>query len=171
MANIMEMGKNPNYLGSWDLYETPNNTLVATIKDIVDEKVVNNGQKEDCTVVHFRENIKPMILNVTNKKTLVKLYKTKETQHLIGKQIAITFEKVKAFGKVTDALRIKNEIPKSIAPTAAINCENCGKVIQGFGSMSAEQTAKYTKSKYGKALCAECATKENQKEVNTVEND
>lgn len=39
------------------------------------------------------------------------------------------------------------------------SCEDCGLVIEGFGKMNAEEMANYTKNKYGKALCSECATK------------
>ena len=40
MSDIMRMGKNPNYLGSWDLDELPNREVTLTIAKIVDEKVV-----------------------------------------------------------------------------------------------------------------------------------
>jgi hypothetical protein len=112
MPDIMLMGKNPNYLGSWDLYEIPGQEIVVTISKIKDEEVINNGQKEGCTVMYFQEDYKPMILNLTNKKTLAKLYKSKLSENLVGKRVKIGFEKVKAVGKIHDALRIKNEIPK-----------------------------------------------------------
>lgn len=158
MPDIMKMGKNPNYLGSWDLDDIPNRELVLTIDQIKDEEVVTNGQKEVCTVCHWTDKaFKPMILNVTNKKTLCKLYKTKDTEKLKGKAVAIGTEKVKAFGDVYDALRIRKRIPQ--APTAAApKCEVCGKDIGTASNMTAEQVAAYTKKKYGKCLCAECAT-------------
>ena len=37
MPDIMKMGKNPNYLGSWDLDELPNREATLTIAKIVDE--------------------------------------------------------------------------------------------------------------------------------------
>lgn len=154
MSDIMKMGKNPNYLGSWDLDDAPNRELVLTIKNITDEEVVNSGQKEIQTVCRFYEQYKPMILNVTNKKTLCRLYKTKDTDKLAGKRITVMSEKVKAFGAIHDALRIKNAVPS--APVH-IKCEGCGNDILAYGGMSAEQMAQYTKAKYGKSLCAECA--------------
>lgn len=164
--DIMKMGKNPNYLGSWDLDDVPGHELTLTISRIIDEEVVNNGQKEVQTVCYFAEKYKPMILNVTNKKTLCRLYKTRDTEKLSGKRITVTSEKVKAFGEIHDALRIKKSLPA--APVHA-KCENCGKEIASYGGMSAEQMTKYTRSKYGKALCAECATeqaKEKESDVN-----
>ena len=157
MADIMKMGKNPNYLGSWDLDELPNREVVLTIAKIVDEEVVTNGKTEVCTVCHWTNTaFKPMILNVTNKKTLCKLYKTKETEKLRGKSVTIGIDKVKAFGSVHDALRLRQKIPQ-VASATLPKCEDCGNDITDFGNMNAEQVAAYRKNKYGKALCNGCA--------------
>ena len=151
--DIMLMGKNPNFLGSWDLYDVPGNEITVSIKGFRDEEVVNNGQKEICTVCYFNESIKPMILNLTNKKTIAKLYHTKSASHLKDKYITIGFEKIKAFGKIHDALRIRNIVPKvTTAKEAEVFCEQCKKPILAVRGMSAVQVAEYTKKKYGKAL-------------------
>lgn len=158
MADIMKMGKNPNYLGSWDLEDVPNHELTLTIENIKDEEVVTNGKSEMCTVCHWTDKTyKPMILNVTNKKTLCKLYKTKDTEKLKGKAVTIGTDKVKAFGDVHDALRIRKRIPASSSAKMQ-KCENCGNNIAPSNNMTSEQIAAYTKQKYGKCLCAECAT-------------
>lgn len=163
MADIMKMGKNPNYLGSWDLYDLNPQEVTVTIKNIKDEEVINNGKSECCTVMYFVEDCKPMILNLTNKKTLAKLYKTKDTSVLSGKRVTITYEKVKAFGKISDALRIKPVVPT--APKAVLpKCENCGSNIVAAGGMTPEQVATYTKQKYGKMLCSKCATEMKNKQ-------
>ena len=161
MPDIMLMGKNPNFLGSWDLYDAPNQEITVTIKEIKDEQVINAGQKEGCTVAHFEENCKPMILNLTNKKTLAKLYKTKDSTKLIGKRITIGYEKVKAFGKISDALRIKNLVPS--APTVVLpKCSDCGNDITAAFGMEPNALAEYTKKGYGRPLCSECAKKVKQ---------
>ena len=150
------MGKNPNYLGSWDLEEIPGREITLTIEKIVDEEVVTNGKSENCTVAHFTDKAyKPMILNVTNKKQLAKLYKTKDTEKLKGKAITIGIDKVKAFGDIYDALRIRKRIPQK-TDAMLPKCEECGKDIASFGNMTPEQVAAYTKKQYGKALCSEC---------------
>ena len=157
MSDIMRMVKNPNFLGSWDLDEMPNREITLTIERIVDEKVVTNGQTEMCTACHWTDKAyKPMILNVTNKKTLCKLYKTKDTEKLKGKSVIIGIERVKAFGDVYEALRIRPRIPQAVN-AALPKCEQCGKDITAAGRMNPEQVAAYTKTKYGKALCGECA--------------
>lgn len=164
MPDIMKMGKNPNYLGSWDLDDLPNRELILTIEKIVDEEVVTAGQKEVATVCYWTDRqYKPMILNVTNKKTICKLYKTKDTEKLKGKSVIIGIERVKAFGDIHDALRFRSRIPKVITATAP-KCEECKKDIQASGSMNPDQVASYTKAKYGKCLCAECATALNKRD-------
>ncbi|MBS7390119.1 MAG: hypothetical protein KIG33_07275 [Oscillospiraceae bacterium] len=164
--DIMQMGKNPNFLGSWDLYDRPNKKIVVTISDIYDEDVVNNGREERVTVCHFKEQVKPMILNLTNKKTIAKLYKTKDSEKLKGKLIEIGFEQVKAFGKLSDALRISAKIPTGTAPVI-IKCECCGNNIQPFGGLSIEELAGYTFKNYGKRLCSKCAEAEKKKKEST----
>lgn len=162
MPDIMRMGKNPNYLGSWDLDDQPNRELTLTIDFIRDEEVVAAAQKELCTVAHWTDKaFKPMILNVTNKKAICKLYQTKDTEKLKGKSVIIGVEKVKAFGDVYDALRIRKRIPQ-VKSTVLPKCENCKKDITAQGGMTPEQVAAYTQKKYGKCLCGECATAINQ---------
>ena len=157
MADIMKMGKNPNYLGSWDLGELPNRETTLTIDRIVDEKVVTNGQTELCTVCYWKEPAwKPMILNITNKKTMCRLYKTKDTEKLVGKAVVIGVEQVKAFGDVHDALRIRKRIPKV---ANAEKCADCGNDIQGAYGKGADYIVMYTKKQYSVPLCAACASK------------
>ena len=159
MPDIMKMGSNPEYLGSWDLEEQPNKEITLTIDRIVDEKVVTNGQTEQCTVIYWTDkNVKKMIINITNKKTLAKLYKTKDTEKLKGKAVIIGIEKVKAFGDVHDALRIRKRIPQQTDTASFPKCEECGNDIKPSNNMTPEQLAAYTKSKYGKSLCVDCAT-------------
>lgn len=159
MANIMRMGQAPGYLGSWDLEDLPNRELTLTIEKIVDEEVVAAGQKEICTVAHWTDKAyKGMILNITNKKTLSKLYKTVDSEKLKGKAVIIGIEKVRAFGDVYDALRIRPRIPVQPKQGSLPKCESCGKDINAASGMTPEQVAAYTKKKYGKCLCSECAT-------------
>ena len=157
MPDIMKMGKNPNYLGSWDLEELPNREAVLIIDQIRDEEVVTNGKTEVCTVAHWTDKaFKPMILNVTNKKAIARLYKTKDTEKLKGKAVAIGIDRVKAFGDVHDALRIRHRVPQ-VQSKSAHKCADCGQPITDFGGMNADQVVEYRIKKYGKALCNDCA--------------
>ena len=164
MANIMRMGQAPGYLGSWDLEDCPNREITLTIEKIIDEEVVAAGQKEICTAIHWTDkSFKPMIANVTNKKTLCKLYKTTDTEKLKGKAVTIGIEKVRAFGDVYDALRIRPKVPVQPKAGSLPKCESCGKNINAASGMAPDQVAAYTKKKYGKCLCSECATALNNK--------
>lgn len=157
---------NPNYLGAYSIENGQD--LILTIKYVQEEKVIGtDGKKDDCVVCHFAENAKPMILNATNMKTITKLYKTPYIEEWSGKKIQIGVEKVKAFGDVVEALRVRNRIP-SVQPSSLPKCEICGKDIQPLSSMTAEQVAVYTKSKYRQALCSACATKKSQEVKNNV---
>jgi hypothetical protein len=52
---------------------------------------------------------KPMILNKTNCKIIAKIHDTPYIEQWAGKSILIYAAKVKAFGEMVDALRVKNQ--------------------------------------------------------------
>lgn len=148
--------ENPDYLGAYAL--DPNKDLVVQIKSVGQEEVYNptNNKKETCTVAHFTDrNIKPMILNVTNCKTIAKLYDTPYIEDWAGKYISIYIAKVKAFGDVVEALRIRNKVPT----IEIIKCEDCGKVITDYSGKTARELADIAKRNLGKELCLECQRK------------
>lgn len=151
---------NPDYLGAYAF--DPDEEKVGTIAYVREESVVGaDGKKEDCTVAHFVEkDLKPLILNATNCKAITKLYKTPFIEDWAGKRILMKVQPVKAFGEVVDAVRIKPEIPKAVA--ADIACAECGEILKPFGKMNAAQLAQYTKQKYGKVLCSDCAKKQSE---------
>jgi ribosomal protein L34E len=158
---------NPNYLGAYSIENGQD--LILTIDYIKEEKVTGtDGKKDDCVVCHFKENAKPMILNATNMKTITKLFGTPYIEDWSGRQIQIGTEKIKAFGDIVDALRVRKKLPQVQQPTV-IKCENCGNNIQPVGRMTAEQTSQYTKKKYGQSLCSECATKAKEMLENATE--
>lgn len=156
--DIMMMGKNPNYLGSWDLEEQPNRQVTLQIAQIRDEEVVTSSKSETCTVCYWADKgWKPMILNVTNKKTLCRLFKTKDTDKLCGQRVTIGIEKVRAFGATHDALRICKQLPPKVQEPP-VPCEQCGGAIAPYGSMTSAQVAAYSRQKCGRALCVSCAS-------------
>ena len=102
-----------------------------------------------------------MVCNLTNRKTLAKLFKTVNSEKLKGKRISIGTEQVRAFGKMHDALRIRPIVPPQNAPTKAaeIKCEQCGQPITAAYNMQPDKLAQYTLQKFGKRICAACAEK------------
>ena len=149
---------NPNYLGAYSLDDGED--IVLTIKAVRQEDVVgSDGKKEACIVCHWQENQKPMILNVTNCKAIAKLAGSPYIEKWPGTRVQIGTERVRAFGTVTDALRIRDEKPGKAAAETPIACEECGQIIQPCFGMSAAQWAKYSKEKLGKCLCEDCSNK------------
>ena len=146
---------NPDYLGAYSL--EPGQDIVLTIERVQVETVTGpEGKKEECVVCYWREREKPMILNSTNAKMIQKLLKTPYIEEWSGHRIQIGVEMVKAFGEIVDALRVRNFLPEE----KAVKCECCGEDIKPAHGMNSAQLAAYTRSKYGRALCAACATKE-----------
>lgn len=144
---------NPNYLGAYSIEDGKD--LILTIKNIRQEEVIGpDGKKEECIVCYFHEPVKPMIINSTNAKTIQKLLGSPYIEDWSGHKIQIGTERVKAFGDIVDALRVRKFLPK----TVAIKCESCGGDVIAALGMSADQLAAYTAKKYKKKLCAGCAT-------------
>lgn len=152
----------PKYLGSWDF--EPGKDKVLTIKYAREEECTfEGGRKENCNIAYWQEKEKPMILNVTNCKMITKLLKTPYMEHWAGKRIQIYVDpKVKFKGEETEGLRIRNKLPEDVQ----VPCEECGQMISPAFSMSVTQLAAYTKKKYGKALCAECAKAKKEEQEN-----
>ena len=146
---------NPDYLGAYSL--KPGQDIILTIERVQVEMVTSpDGKKEECMVCHWQEQEKPMILNITNAKMIQKLLKTPYIEEWSGRRIQICVERVKAFGEIVDALRVRNFLPEK----KAVKCERCGEDIKPAHGMNSAQLAAYTRSKYGRALCVACATKE-----------
>lgn len=124
MENLTHWKKDlPNdFIGSY-MMPTDGSDIILTIKKVQIEKVPGtDGTKKDCLVAHFKENVKPMILNRTNSKVITKLYNTPFIEQWENKSIQIYSAKVKAFGDLTDALRIRDFLPvnKTLDITKAI---------------------------------------------------
>ena len=135
---------NPDYLGAYSL--EAGEDMVLTIKEVKRETITGTGgKKEECPICHWQEKQKPMILNVTNMKGIARYGST-----------------TKFGGDTVECLRIRKDPPEE----ASVPCEECGQMISPAFSMSVTQLAAYTRKKYGKALCAECAKakKEEQKD-------
>lgn len=101
-----------DYIGSHNLEE--GEEMLLTIVKFEGEEMVQttDGTKSPKMVLYFKEDKPKMILNITNAMTIGTLYGTHPDKWL-GKQIQIFATPVKAFGKLQDALRIRDFIPKA----------------------------------------------------------
>ena len=141
-----------NYLGSWDVPD--DGDLILTIDHAERNEVQNERGKEKKTVLYFKEDYKPMIMNKVNPERISKALGSTKLEDWEGKRIAIYTEKVNAFGGVKDALRIRDYPPKE----TSVICEECGRNIEAHGSYSVNKIVTMSKAKYGQALCWDCAS-------------
>lgn len=149
----------PNFLGGYDFDEGEVKTL--TIAGVENKEAFNPGDKKKETVraCIFKENVKPLILNATNSKTLSRLYKSDYIEDWIGRKFNIHFDPtVKVGREVVGGLRILPTLPNEQSGSVPI-CFECKRPINGVGNMNPAQMAEYTAKKYGKPLCSDCATK------------
>lgn len=137
---------NPNYLGAYSL--TPGEDLILTIKSCANEMVNGtDGKKEQCLVIHFVENQKPMILNKTNAKIISKVHGTPYIEQWAGRKIQIYSAQVSAFGTTTDALRIRDYQPKvkEVDPTPALvaldGCQSKAELQKTYLSLTKSEQA------------------------------
>lgn len=147
---------NPDYIGAYAL--DPGKDLIVQIEQVRREMVTGaDGKKEECTVAHLVGQ-KPLILNVTNCKTIEKLYGP-YIEDWGGKYITLYAAKVKAFGDVVEALRIRPKAPS----IKTYICADCRRQIQGAKGKSAEEIAALGREQYGRELCVECAKREQDR--------
>lgn len=108
---------NSDYLGSCDLEDGKD--LKAVIKSVTVKKVKGpDGKEQDRNVATFTDtNLKPMILNATNCKLIKKFSGSVfiNDWNNIPVQIYIK-DDIKAFGEITDGLRIRPTQPTLSKP-------------------------------------------------------
>lgn len=156
--------QNNDWIGAYAL--TDGQDLTLTIDKAMQEQVTgNNGKREMCLTVHWVErDYKPMIVNRTNAKTITKVTGSPYIEDWHGKAITLYVDTTRLGGDIVECLRIRPYPPKQTKQTATAHtdliCEGCGKPIVAAYGMSAEQVALSTEKKYGKRLCADCATAE-----------
>ena len=163
------------YIGAYSI--DPGTEPVLTVDSLwYGEVTLAQGRKEPHVIIRFKEKsipgveeVKPLILNATNRKALKKAYGADTAEALEGKPIQLYIDpKVRdpQDGGFTEGLRVRPYIPKDY------KCKECGGVITAYGKMGAVEMAVYTKEKYGKGLCSACAKKKaEQTEAKADETD
>jgi len=100
---------NPDYLGAYSLGDMEE--LTVTIDYVQVEEITGaQGKKEYCTVARLVGE-KPMILNVTNSKSIGKLYGP-FIEDWAGKQITLYATTTKMAGEVVECLRVRPKVAK-----------------------------------------------------------
>lgn len=146
---------NPHYMGEWDFENGEEKPVIIT--DITQEQIFNqqSQQVEIVPVLHFSGE-KPLIVNKTNAKTISKLHEENDWHNWKGKAVILCVQKVKAFGEITGAVRVR--------PVKPYICADCGGIIAGYGGKSHQEIRDHTLKQYKKQLCAGCAMKAKQAE-------
>jgi len=150
-----------DYLGACDFQD--GEEKVVTIKGVnQSETIVTNEGKSQHAAVHFVEDVKPLILNVTNSKAITKVSGSPYFEDWIGCKVQLYVDpSVRAFGEVVSAVRVR---PRKPIIRQGEKCADCSQAIQGASGKSAEYIAQYTKQKFGAALCFQCASKRSAQE-------
>lgn len=149
----------PNFINA-ELIGEIGSERIVTIKDIDMAECYDEGTKQKVqkqTV--FFEECKPMVLNKTNAKTLKKLFSpnSDKPSDAFGHKIILKVEEVKAFGKKTTGIRIKEFSEEK--------CPVCGKVILPYAGKTVEEIKEISKRNLGQVMCGECM-KNKAKEQN-----
>ncbi len=163
------------YLGAEDIDDGVEPVL--TISGLWNGMVTLQRGKENKDVLTFAEErvpgimqVRPMIVNSTNRKVLRKLYGDAKASTLMGKQIQLYVDhKVRdpQDGGLTDGIRIRAHKPRVQQRQPVPPCTDCGNPIRPAMGKPADWLAAYTTKNYGVPLCAECAQK--RKEAATAE--
>jgi hypothetical protein len=158
----------PVYIGEADF--EPGEEKVLTIASINSkETIVTNEGKSTKAVVHWAEKEKSMILNVARAKAIQKVTGTPYMDEWVGKKVQLYIDnKVKAFGEIVSAVRVRPFAPKvqqkqEVKSDAELICEECGKPIPAQFGMTPSQIAENTLQKFGRRLCGSCAQAEKEK--------
>lgn len=151
-----------NYFGSHLMLDGKD--IVLTISKVQPEDLTTtDGSKKHSLVCYWVEDQLPLVLNKTNARQIAKLLKENDYTKWSGHRIQLWVDhKVKAFGDIVDGIRIRGKLPEDVK----VACEECGQFIQPAYNMSVTQLAAYTKKKFGKQMCAECAQAKKEAENN-----
>lgn len=147
------------FLGGWS-FENGDKTL--TIKRIGEEEMYDaeTGGKKKGLVMYFDELDLPMVLNVTNCEAIADVTGTDKIAEWVGHKIIVGTSRIKAFGKMHDAIRVRNEKPDE---TEYI-CEECGAILKSAAGKQPSELAEISKRNTGRILCLSCMKKAKEEQ-------
>jgi len=159
--------RDSEYMGADDI--DSGTEPILTIRNLYRGKVTLQRGPEVKNVLTFMEEsvpgiseVRPLIVNSTNRQALKKMYGQVTANALEGKQIQLYIEhnvRNPSKNELTDGIRIRDKKPVAGKAYKAPKCAVCGKDITAMGAFTAEQIAANTKQKYGKQMCVECGQK------------
>ena len=169
--------RDSEYLGAEDIDDGVEPVL--TISGVWNGMVTLQRGKENKDVLTFSEErvpgilqVRPLIINSTNRKSLRKLYGDAKVSTLVGKQIQLYVDhrvRDPQDGGFTDGIRIRPFKPRAQRQEPVPPCGDCGTEITPEMGKTARWLADYTANKYGVPLCASCAQKRKDQQKAAAE--
>ena len=147
------------FLGGWS-FENGDETL--TIERIGEEEMYDaeTGGKKKGLVVHFADKDLPMVLNVTNAEAIAEVTGSDRIADWIGKRIIVGTTRIKAFGKMHDAIRVRTTKPDD----KTYICDDCGSEIKSAAGKQPSELAEISKRNTGRVLCVSCMKKAKEEQ-------
>lgn len=147
------------FLGGWS-FESGDKTL--TIKSIAEEEMYDaeTGGKKKGLVMHFEEEDLPMVLNVTNCEAISEVVGSDKLADWIGHRIIVGTSRIKAFGKMHDAIRVRTQKPDD----RVYICEDCGAELKPASGKQPSELAEISKRNTGRVLCVACMRKAKEEQ-------
>lgn len=160
MFDTWEKVLDPNFINA-EIIGPVGTERVVTIKDIIDAEAFNQKtQKAELKRTLVLEECRPMVLNKTNIKTLIKLFGGESPEKCVGKKIVLYVVNVKVGGHPTTGIRIKEYVEETI------KCADCGKTIKGAAGKTAKELAAIALRNCGRELCLDCMRKVKEEQDN-----
>jgi len=141
---------NPDYIGAYALQ--PGQDMTVTIIGVSREIVTSTGGKKEELSVARLFGQKPLILNVTNSKSIAKLYGP-FIEDWAGKQITLYASTTKMAGETVECLRIRHSVPSSQAKKKTLTDERLTNAIAAIkaGTFTVEQMGDFDLTEQQKA--------------------
>ena len=151
MIETWEKVLDPNFINA-ELIGPVGSERIVTIKDIdfretFDQKKNAKEMKQSLIL----EECKPMILNKTNTKSLIKLFGSREPAACVGKKIVLYVTDVKVGKTMTTGIRIREY--------SETKCEECGQSLRPAAGKSIDELIDISKRNTGRVLCLDCMKK------------
>lgn len=92
--------------------------LILTISGLSNTNMAKEGEPEENKyILHFSENVKPMVLNITNGKLIAHVTGEEDTDNWIGKKITLFHDRTVPFGaELVGGIRVQVPQEQAQAP-------------------------------------------------------
>lgn len=144
---------NTDYIGAYAFQKDEEKTLI--IKSVTREIVTGpENRTQECTIIHWHEKEKPMVVNKTNAKVISKIAESSYVEEWVDVRVTLFVKTVSAFGEEVEAVRVSKKRP---APIQDTSCSECGELIRPTELYTAAQILSAGLRKYGRPVCMTCA--------------